>query len=126
MAARSAEAGKRRAEAAAVRNGAVRAVLAEASRACARAAATWSARVRAVCLASGEVAQRAHAYLEAATARQMEEWRSRAWSDQWRLGWEANRMLHEWGLGEQYSRVDRPASSVESTLFPVHGKRARP
>ena len=57
-----------------------------------------------------------HAYLEAATARQIEEWRSRAWSDQWRLGWEANRMLHEWGLGEQYSRVDRPASSVESTL----------
>ena len=82
--------------------------------------------MRAVCLASGEVAQRAHAYLEAATARQMEEWRSRAWSDQWRLGWEANRVLHEWGLGEQYSRVDRPASSVESTLFPVHGKRARP
>ena len=82
--------------------------------------------MRAVCLASGEVAQRAHAYLEAATARQVAEWRSREWAEQWRLGWEVNRVLHEWGMGEQYSRVDRPASAAESTLSPAHGKRARP
>ena len=92
----------------------------------ARARAVWEARVNEVCREGREVVGRAQDIVAAAVAQQEAEWHSRVWAEQWSLEWQASRMLHEWGLGEQYYRADWSASANESTLSPVLGKRSRP